>query len=114
MHQVEHTFPEPAEAAATSSVTWRDVRRGLTMLARIIWHVGIAGDYKRVFWAFALPRLIRGDIESRDRHGADLHHLIVFSREASGGLQNASHYSAPAARDRRRSPNTVSGCSNQL
>ena len=64
------------------------------MLWRIIWNVGIVGDYKRVFWRFAAPRLIRGDFETVIATALVSHHLILFSREASGGLQNASHYSA--------------------
>jgi radical SAM superfamily enzyme YgiQ (UPF0313 family) len=92
-HQVEHTFPNRVKPRL-SAITRRDVRRGLTMLGRIIWHVGIMGDYKQVFWAFALPRLIRGDIEGVIAVALISHHLIVFSREASSGLQNASNYSA--------------------
>jgi hypothetical protein len=92
-HQVEHTFPHRLRLRKRAFV-WRDVRRGLIMLARIIWNIGIAGDYKRVFWKFAWPRLIRGDLEVLIATALVSHHLIVFSREASGGLQNASHYSA--------------------
>ena len=92
-HQVAHTFPNRVRPEKRA-VAWRDVRRGLTMLWRIIWNVGIAGDYKRVFWTFAVPRLIRGDVESVIATALVSHHLILFSREASGGLQNASHYSA--------------------
>jgi radical SAM superfamily enzyme YgiQ (UPF0313 family) len=91
-HQVEHTFPNRVKPRL-SAITRRDVRRGLTMLGRIIWHVGMAGDYKRVFWSFALPRLIRGDIEGVIAVALISHHLIVFSRQASSGLQNASNYS---------------------
>jgi hypothetical protein len=63
------------------------------MLGRIFWKVGLASDYKRVFWKFAVPRLIRGDIESVIATALISHHLIIFSRAASGGLQNASNYS---------------------
>jgi len=92
-HQVDHTFPNRVKLSL-SSVTWRDARRGLIMLARIFWKVGLSGDYKRVFWGFALPRLLRGEIESVIQTALISHHLIVFSRRASSGLQNASHYSA--------------------
>ena len=37
------------------------------VLARIVWKVGLTGDYKRVFWRFALPRLLRGDVEALTR-----------------------------------------------
>jgi hopanoid C-2 methylase len=93
-HQVEHTFPNRRQLPAGARVvTWRDVKRGLTMLFRIIWKVGIGGDYKRVFWRFAVARLARGDIEAVIAVALISHHLIMFSRAASGGLQNASNYS---------------------
>jgi hypothetical protein len=46
-----------------------------------------------VFWRFALARLVRGDLEGLLIAAVISHHLIVFSREASGGRQNASNYS---------------------
>ena len=33
------------------------------MLRNIFWKVGVLGDYRKVFWKFALGRLRRGDIE---------------------------------------------------
>jgi hopanoid C-2 methylase len=93
-HQVEHTFPKRLQLRASDrAFSWRDVRRGLKMLTRIIWRVGIVGDYKRVFWKFALPRLVRGDVEALIATALISHHLIMFSRDASGGVQNASNYS---------------------
>ncbi|MDQ8728728.1 DUF4070 domain-containing protein [Bradyrhizobium sp. LHD-71] len=93
-HQVEHTFPNRLQVPASARVfSWRDVKRGLKMLARITWKVGVVGDYKRVFWKFAISRLIRGDIEVLIATSLISHHLIAFSRAASGGLQNASNYS---------------------
>jgi radical SAM superfamily enzyme YgiQ (UPF0313 family) len=74
--------------------SWRDVRRGLHMLRRIIWVIGIRGDYRREFWTFAMPLLLRGDVESIIRVGLMAHHLIVFARGASSGRHNASHYSS--------------------
>jgi radical SAM superfamily enzyme YgiQ (UPF0313 family) len=92
LHHVEHTVPN--RRRLNRPVSWRDIRRGVIMLGRIFWNVGIVGDYRRVFWSFALPRLLRGDIEELIATALVAHHLIVFSREASDGLQNASHYSA--------------------
>ena len=63
------------------------------MLGRVIWTVGLAGDYKWVFWRFALARLVRADLEGLLITALISHHLIVFSREASTGRQNASNYS---------------------
>jgi len=64
------------------------------MLRRILWEIGIRGDYRRDFWKFALPLLVRGDVEPVIRVGLMAHHLIVFARGASSGRHNASHYSS--------------------
>lgn len=94
-YQVEHTFPNRLQLSSSErKVAASDVKRGLTMLGKIIWKIGVRGDYRRVFWNFALPRLFRGDIESVIAVGLISHHLIMFSRAASDGLQNASNYSA--------------------
>jgi len=39
-------FPRPASAQRAS---WRNVRMGLTMLAKILWKVGVRSDYRREF-----------------------------------------------------------------
>jgi hopanoid C-2 methylase len=93
LHQVEHTFPNRLQPPGGHAYSWNDILRGLRMLGRVIWQVGLVGDYKRVFWSFALARLVRGDIESVVHTALISHHLIVFSREATGGLHNASNYS---------------------
>ncbi|ETR74812.1 Fe-S oxidoreductase [Afipia sp. P52-10] len=93
-HQVEHTFPNRLQLSwRDRKVTWRQVKRGMTILARIVGKVGLAGDYKSVFWKFAVGRLIRGDLEGLIAVALVSHHLIMFSRAASGGQQNASNYS---------------------
>jgi len=74
--------------------SWRNIRRALIMLSRIVWFVGVRGDYRRVFWRFALARLRRGDIETLIAVPLLAHHLIMFAREASAGRRNASNYSA--------------------
>jgi radical SAM superfamily enzyme YgiQ (UPF0313 family) len=91
-HQVRNTFPNRVRPGHRVT-PWRDIRRGLIMLGQIIWHVGITGNYKAVFWRFALPLLARGDFESVIAATLISHHLIIFSREASTGRQNASNYS---------------------
>ena len=37
--------------------SWANIRRGLIMLRNIFWKVGVLGDYRKVFWKFALGRL---------------------------------------------------------
>jgi hypothetical protein len=92
-HQVTHTFPNRLKPEGGRAFTATDIRRALKMLRRLIWTVGIVGDYKRVFWRFALGRLVRGDLEGLLIASVISHHLIVFSREAATGRQNASNYS---------------------
>jgi hypothetical protein len=72
--------------------TPRNLRRGLIMLARVLWHVGLRGSYRRTFWRFALGRLRQGDIDNLIMVGVIAHHLILFAREASSGRRDASHY----------------------
>ena len=94
-HQVTHTFanrlPRPASRQRTS---WRNLKSGLFMLARILWKVGARSDYRAQFWRFAWPKLRRGQIEPVIRVGLVAHHLIAFARKAAAGTMNASHYSA--------------------
>ncbi|MGA7383991.1 MAG: B12-binding domain-containing radical SAM protein [Methylocella sp.] len=74
----------------------RNIAKGLVMLARLFWIVGVRGDYKRTFWKFTLRRLVRGQIEPVLSVGLCAHHLIMFARDACAGRGNASHYSAKA------------------
>ena len=73
--------------------SWPNIRRGLVMMAKIFWKVGVLGDYKRPFWRFAWTQLRRGEIENFIAVAMIAHHLIMFARAASRGHQNASNYS---------------------
>jgi hopanoid C-2 methylase len=73
--------------------SWANIKRGLVMLRKIFWKVGVLGHYRRVFWTFALRRLRRGDIEGLIQSALMSHHLITFARDASSGVQNMSNYS---------------------
>jgi radical SAM superfamily enzyme YgiQ (UPF0313 family) len=97
-HQVTETYPHRLRPPnSPQRASWRNIRRGLHILRRILWEVGIRGDYRRRFWSFAWPRLIRGDIEPVIRVGLMAHHMIVSAREAAAGRQAASHYSSKPA-----------------
>jgi radical SAM superfamily enzyme YgiQ (UPF0313 family) len=93
MHQIEHTFPNRFKPPGGYGYSLKDIARGLRMLGRVIWRVGVTGDYKRVFWSFAFSRLRRGEIESIIHTALISHHLIVYSREAAEGVALASNYS---------------------
>jgi hopanoid C-2 methylase len=93
-YQIDATYPNriprPDSVQRTS---WSNIRRGLIMLAKILWHVGLRGDYRKVFWRFAWARLKRGEIDYLIMVTLVAHHLILFAREASSGRRDASHYS---------------------
>ncbi len=93
-HQVEYTYAHRLKLPATAAQqSWSNIRRGLIMLRKIFWKVGVLGDYKKVFWKFALQRLRHGDLEGLLSSALIAHHLIMFARAASVGQQNASNYS---------------------
>ncbi|HEX2363496.1 MAG TPA: DUF4070 domain-containing protein, partial [Bradyrhizobium sp.] len=93
-HQCDYTFRNRLKVPLSPEMkSWANIRRGLIMLRNIFWKVGVLGDYRRVFWRFALERLRRGDIEGLIQSVLIGHHLIVFARAASSGRQNASNYS---------------------
>jgi hypothetical protein len=93
-HQVEYTYANRLKVPVTAEQkSWDNIRRGLIMLRNIFWKVGVLGDYRKVFWKFALERLRRGDIEGLIASATVAHHLIMFARAASVGEQNASNYS---------------------
>ena len=94
-HQVAATYPNRIKLPnSRERASWRNIRRGLVMLSKILWKVGMRGDYKREFWRFAAPLLARGDIETVIRTGFMAHHMILAGREAWEGRQSASHYTA--------------------
>ena len=95
--QLKATWPNRIAKPLSPQRTSKPMmRKGLTMLGRLLWHVGVKGDggYRLVFWRFALPLLMRGRIEALLNYCLPAHHLIVFAREACAGRGNASHYSA--------------------
>jgi hypothetical protein len=95
-HQIEATYAH--RLVPPRQVRLADVKRGVAILARVLWTCGVTASYRREFWAFAWPRLKLGDIERVIAVGTVAHHLISFAREASQGRQNASFYSGKLAR----------------
>ena len=94
-HQAWNTYPNRIKPPLSGQrASWPNIRKGLGVLGRVLWHLGVIGDYRRPFWGFALRRLARGEVEAIMSVAIMAHHLIVFSREAVAGRQNASHYSS--------------------
>ncbi len=53
-HQVRATYPNRLQPPNSKQrASWRNIKRGMTMLAKILWKVGVKSDYRRVFWKFA-------------------------------------------------------------
>lgn len=95
-HNVRHTFPHrKAYPVSPDRASWANARLGLAVLARLLWRVGVRGDYRRTFWRMALPALRRGQIESLIHVGVVGHHLIQFTRDCLAGTGESSFY-APA------------------
>ncbi len=94
-HQLTATWPNRLRRPLSRQrLALANILKGFEILARILWIVGICGDYRRTFWKFALPRLLLGKIEPVLSVSLLAHHLIMFARDACNGRGNASHYSA--------------------
>jgi len=74
-------------------VTPQNLRRGLGILARVIWKVGLTGDCRRVFWKMCVKQLRQGNFETFFQVAMVAHHLITYARECLEGRLQASNYS---------------------
>jgi radical SAM superfamily enzyme YgiQ (UPF0313 family) len=92
-HQCKATYPNRCDRNGPQRASWKNIKMGLKLLAKIIWSAGVLSDYRLQFWAFAWPRIKRGDIERVIQVGLVSRHLISFARQASSGRANASYYS---------------------
>lgn len=102
-YNLAHTYSNRlAYPHSPQRASWRNTLMGLGILARVLWGVGIRGDYRRAFWRFAGPALRRGRIEDLIQTAVVSHHLIEFTRQCVRGARESSFYapvapSAPAA-----------------
>ena len=92
-HQVDATWLNRFVPPARGKLTFNNIRGGLVLAARVVWHVGIKADYRRAFWRAARYALKKGQIDGLLGMAFIGHHLIEFTREALRGDQNASYYS---------------------
>jgi len=96
-HQMRETRPYRLKRPnSRQRLSPRNIRNAMVILSKLLWKVGVRGDYRRAFWTFVLPRLMRGQIEPVLSVGLVAHHLIMFARDACTGKGDASHYSAKA------------------
>ena len=88
-----HTYPNRLAAPPTRArLNPRNLRRAATMLGKILFRVGIRGDYRRIFWRFAGRALRAGRVAELIAVALVAHHMIRFARECTEGRQNASFY----------------------
>ena len=91
--QVQNTYPHRRDVSALAARPEpAEIRRGLAILARVLWRVGVLSDYRRVFWRMAGPALRRMRIEEVIHIGVVAYHLIRFSRECAAGTAEQSFY----------------------
>jgi hopanoid C-2 methylase len=86
-----HTYPNrirPPLSRVRLSLPY--LRRGLVTLAKIIGKIGIAADYRRIFWRMAWPALKSGKIDELIAAALVAHHLITFARDCT--RQRATFY----------------------
>ena len=92
-YNVKHTYPNRVAIPPSGKLSLKNVWRGVSTLARLMWRVGVRGDYRKLFWEMAKPALKELDIDIVIHVSLVSHHMIEFAREAERGFQNASFYS---------------------
>ncbi len=92
-YQQLHTYPNRVAIPPTGKLSVANLWKGVSTLARLIWQVGLVGNYRGIFWKMAWPALKELDIEDVVHISLVAHHMIQFAREAEEGYQNASFYS---------------------
>jgi len=97
-YNVEHTFPKRLDFPWNSRrKSWANVRMGLGVVARLLWRVGVRGDYRRTFWRMAWSALRARDLETLINVGVVSHHLIQFTRDCLDGYGESCFYAPTAA-----------------
>ncbi|MEX2147283.1 MAG: DUF4070 domain-containing protein [Candidatus Rokuibacteriota bacterium] len=92
-HNVAHTFARrKAYPANAQRASWGNVVTGLGILRRLLWRVGVRGDYRLTFWRMAWPLITTGKIEALLHAAMVSHHLIEFTRECLQGAGQSSFY----------------------
>jgi len=92
-YNIRHTFANRKDVPLSPQrASWSNVAMGFELLGRILWKLGVRGDYRRTFWRFAWPALKAGKIEFVIHIGVVSHHLIEFTRDCLGGRGESSFY----------------------
>lgn len=94
-HFADYTFKRRITPPTSGArVNLHNIRRGVTILFRVLTIVGLFSSYRTTFWRVCGPLLRQGRIEPLLHIGIVGHHLITYARGALAGQFNASHYSA--------------------
>ena len=93
-YHMDHVFPKRIKPPNSKQrVNAKNIRYAARILSRLFTRVGLASNYRSVFWKMARKALSRGDVEAVIHIGMVSHHLITFARETAAGKTNASFYS---------------------
>ncbi len=90
-HQVAATYPNRRQVPATTPGA-DQVVRGLRILARVLWRLGVRGSYRREFWAMALPLLRTGRLDRVIHIATVTHHLVTFAGQVADGTAEKCFY----------------------
>jgi hypothetical protein len=73
-------------------VQWRNVKRGVGIVARLCRRIGVRSDYRRAFWPMAWRMLRAGRVEYLVHATVVSHPLIEFTRDCLRGAPEPSFY----------------------
>ncbi|MFY1671431.1 B12-binding domain-containing radical SAM protein [Plantactinospora sp. WMMB334] len=90
-HQLRHTYPHRLRPRRQRPGR-AQLLRGLGVVGRTLWHLGIRGSYRRVFWRTAWPLLRTGRVEKLVHVATVSHHLITFARDVAAGRAEKCFY----------------------
>ncbi len=94
LYQTRHTYPNRLKV--DRKVGWKQVKMGLGVIRRVLWHVGVRADYRDKFWQAARPLLRQGRVEEVIHLAVVSYHLIKFARDIAEGRMEACFYADPS------------------
>lgn len=95
-YQIENVYPHRVERPARKP-SRAELRRGLTVLGSVAWHVGVRSSYRRLFWRTAVPLVRAGKIPKLVHLATVSHHLTTFAQEVAAGTAEKCFYNPAAA-----------------
>jgi len=92
-YQSRHTYPYVKQIPPTPArVNASNIRKALSILARIFWHVGIRSSYRKLFWQRFWHCLRNGKVEELIHTAVVSHHMILFARDCALGEAEKCFY----------------------